>query len=152
SEARSPGNSRSGISDFPRGLAWILVGCLLRLTAEVIGLIPIDFLALAAILYGMAWLIGGRTWARGLTFPILFLFFMFPLPVFMTERAAIWLQGIVTPLATGILQLFLPAYREGYFIKLPGQELEVGEACSGLRQVVAFAALTLLVAHLSRRP
>src|SRR5437870_8214500 len=76
---------------------------------------------------------------------------MFPLPATLTERMAVCLQGIVTGLATQLLQLFLPAYREGNFIHLPDQQLEVGEACSGLRQIVAFAALTLIVAHASRR-
>src|SRR5262249_24301332 len=41
--------------------------------------------------------------------------------------------------------------QEGNWIELPGQRLEVGEAWSGLRQVVAFVALALVVAHVSRR-
>src|SRR5262249_37547102 len=41
--------------------------------------------------------------------------------------------------------------RDGNFIQLPGQQLEVGESCSGLRQLIAFTALALLVVHLLRR-
>jgi exosortase/archaeosortase family protein len=66
-------------------------------------------------------------------------------------KLAVWLQGIVTTVSTWVLQLFVPVYHDGNRLVLPGQPLEVGEQCSGLRQVVAFAALTLLVAYFSNR-
>jgi exosortase len=132
-------------------MVWIAGGGFLHLLALITGLPPIDFIALAAILHGLAVLVGGREWARQFRFPILFLVFMFPLPVLLTDQAAVWLQSVVTRLATAILDLFMPTYHVGYIIHLPGCELEVGEACSGLRQIMALAALTLLVAHLSKR-
>jgi exosortase len=132
-------------------LVWLVGGCLFHLAAVVVWLPPLDFVALAAVLHGLALLAGGRVWARGLTFPILFLFFMFPLPAALADRAALWLQGVVSTLGTSLLQFFVPAHQEGNWIELPGQRLEVGEACSGLRQVVAFVALALVVAHVSRR-
>jgi exosortase len=133
------------------GLFWVATGCVLHLWADVIWWPPFDFLALAVLLYGLAVLAGGRRWAQGFLFPILFLFFMFPLPPALLNYAAIWLQGVVSTAATAVLQLFIPAHQRGNSIYLPGHPVEVGEACSGLRQVVAFAALTLLIAYLSRR-
>jgi exosortase len=133
------------------GMIWLFGGCFLHMLAILTGFAPIDFVALAAILHGLAVLVGGRDWARQFRFAILFLFFMFPLPVVLIEEAAVWLQGVVTGLASGVLDLFVPTYHVGYIIHLPGCELEVGLACSGIRQIVAFAALTLLVAHLSKR-
>jgi exosortase len=138
-------------SDLGGGLIFLLAGCFLHLAAVVVWLPPLDFLALAALLHGGARAVGGRQWAAGLWFPILFLFFLFPLPAALTDGLSTMLQDVVTTLATFFLQLFLPAWRQGNWIFLPGQQLEVGEACSGLRQVVTFAALTLLVAHLSQR-
>lgn len=133
----------------PLALAWVLVGCGLHLVAQVVWFPPIDYLALASMLYGLAVLAGGRAWARGLRFPIAFLFFMFPLPLALTEPVALWLQEVVSGLGTALLQFAMPAYREGNFIWLPEQRLEVGEACSGLRQMVAFVALALLIGELS---
>jgi exosortase len=138
--------------DLGPGLGWLAAGGVLHLAAVVVWLPPVDFLALAALLYGLARLAGGRTWARGLALPIAFLFFMFPLPAALTEWAAVWLQGVVSALATSLVQLVLPAHRQGFVLHLPGQQLEVGEACSGLRQVLAFAAATVLLAALSKRP
>jgi exosortase len=133
------------------GLTFLLAGGVLNLAALLVGQHLLDFLALATLLYGLAVLIGGFTWARGLVFPILFLFFMFPLPAFITDTLALWLQSIVSSLAAFVLQIFLPVYREGNKIWLPGGQFEVGEACSGLRQMLAFAALALIVAHVSQR-
>jgi exosortase len=133
------------------GLFWVAVGCVLHLWADVIWWPPADFAALTFVLYGVAVLAGGRRWALGLLFPILFLFFMFPLSPVLLNRAATSLQGLVASTATWLLQAFVPAYQVGNKIVLPGQSLEVGEQCSGLRQIVAMAALTLLVAYMGRQ-
>jgi exosortase len=146
---RRVGGPREG--NVPAGLVWLVGGCFLHLAAVVLWWPPIDYVALVTILHGLAVLAGGREWARGFRFPILFLFFLFPLPVALTDRLAVELQGIVTTLSTLVLSFFLPVHRDGYEILLPGPRLEVGEACSGLRQLVAFAALTLIVVHLSHR-
>ncbi len=134
------------------GMCSIVLGCLLHLAAVVIWWPPLDFLALTAILMGAAMAVGGWTWARGFVFPIFFLFFMFPLPVALVDRMALWLQDTVTGLATNALSLFIPTVRDGYSIHAAGQgPVEVGEACSGLRQMVAFAALAFILAHLVGR-
>jgi exosortase len=129
----------------------VALGCLLRLVTVLIGLPLVDFLALATTLFGLAVLVGGARWARGFLFPILFLFFMFPLPVAIDLQLAVGLQQIVSSTATWVLQFFMPAYQQGNAILLPGHRLDVGEQCSGLRQIVAFGALTLLIAYFSKR-
>jgi len=136
---------------YPLGALILGLGSLLHLGTVVVGLPLVDSLALATMLFGLAVLAGGPRWARGFLFPILFLFFMFPLPVAIDLQAATALQRVVATAATWLLQLFVPAYQQGNRIMLPGQPLEVGEQCSGMRQVVAFAALTLLVAYFSKR-
>jgi exosortase len=141
----------TGEGDLRAGLLWVVVGCALHLWAVIVWWPPVDFIAVAALLYGFAVLAGGRRWAAGFLFPILFLFFMFPLSPVLLDLAARKLQAVVSTLAVLLLQLFVPAYQIGNNLVLPGQPLKVGEQCSGLRQVVAFAALTLLVAYLSQR-
>jgi exosortase len=133
------------------GLSWIVTGCVLHLWSAVIGGATVDFLSLCTLLYGTAVLAGGRSWAKGFSFPILFLFFMFPLPQRFTDWLAVELQAVVTPAAAFVLQLFVPTVQNGNHLKIAGQGMEVGEACSGIRQMVAFAALTSLVAFLTKR-
>ena len=129
----------------------ILVGCLVHLAAVVIAWPPLDFFGLVFILRGIALVIGGRAWAKAYTFPIWFLFFMFPLPVTWTSAAAIWLQDVVSRVSAGVLNLFSVCYREGNTLYLAGAEpLVVAEECSGLRQIVAFVALAALIGYMAR--
>ena len=132
-------------------LAVIAMGCLLHLYDVLDWSPPKCYLALVAILYGLALVVGGPAWARGFRFPIAFLFFMFPLPAALVTRWAVWLQDVVAMLAANVLELFLPVHREGNVLYLPGQQLEVGEACSGLRQIILFVALAFVVAHYMAR-
>jgi exosortase len=132
----------------------LAVGCLVHLAAVVIEWPPLDFIALVFVLRGLAVTLGGRRWAAGFMFPILFLFFMFPLPVTWTGTAALWLQDWVSDLSAALLNLFVVCYRRGTSLYLAGlpEPLIVAEECSGLRQIVAFLALGTLVGYLSERP
>lgn len=136
------------------GLFNVAAGCVVHLAAVLTAWPPFDFFALVLILRGLAITAGGRDWARGLMFPILFLFFMFPLPATWTGTAALWLQDAVSRAAAGLLDPFIVCLRKGNSLYLAGvpDRLIVGEECSGLRQMVAFVALAALIGHLSRRP
>jgi exosortase len=135
------------------GATGILLGCLFHLAAVVAGSLLIEFVGLALVLRGLAVTAGGRDWARGLAFPILFLFFMFPLPQTWTGAAAVWLQDWVSRISGDLLDLFIVCYRRGNSLFLPGlrDPLVVAEECSGLRQIVAFLALGALVGHLMNK-
>jgi exosortase len=135
------------------GALAILAGCTLRLAGAVVGWLPLDFLALVLILRGVTVTVGGREWAKGFTFPILFLFFMFPLPGTWTSFAALGLQDLVSRVAAWVLDFFVVCYRQGNALHLAGvpETMTVAEECSGLRQIVAFVALGALVGHLSQR-
>jgi exosortase len=115
------------------GLVWVVLGCGARLAAAIVWFPPLDFVSLACLLHGLALLVGGSDLARRLRFPILFLFFACPLPAFLLDGLSVALQGLVASLAEGVLYQFVPVYREGYVLRLPGVVLEVGAACSGLR-------------------
>ncbi len=141
---RQSGPGRGSVAG---GLLWVGIGTLFHCWALVVGWPTVDFVALTTILYGTAVLVGGRLWAGGFAFPLLFLVFMFPLPPAVTDALAVWLQGVVGNAAAGVLGLFVPVYHSGNVLEVSGQRLEVGEACSGLRQLIAFVALALLVAH-----
>lgn len=134
------------------GLASIAAGALLHLTGVIVSILLLDFFALILILRGFAVTLGGREWARGFMFPILFLFFLFPLPVKWTTEMSVWLQKVVTQLSTSLLDMFFVLHQQGNMIRLLGGDpVYVGQACSGIRQMVAFVALGALVGYWSRR-
>src|SRR5439155_2859842 len=65
-----------------------------------------------------------------------------PLQMMVSQVAAAFMN------ATGI-----PVLREGNMMTLPGNvQMFVAEACSGMRQLTGFLALTAAVAYLSARP
>lgn len=135
------------------GAAELLAGCGVHWAASVIVSPLVDFVGLVLVLHGLAWLLGGRAWARGLRFPILFLFFMFPLPSLLTSAAAVWLQDVVTGVSAEVLNVTWVCHRKGNALYLPGldQPLYVAEECSGLRQLVAFVALSAFLGVLQDR-
>ncbi len=106
------------------------------------------------VLRGLAVLAGGPAWANGFTFSILFLFFMFPLPVTWTGYAALWLQDTVSFVSAWVLDPIFTCYRRGNTLQLAGiaRPLVVAEECSGLRQIVAFFACGSYYAYFSGRP
>lgn len=74
------------------------------------------------------------------------LFLMIPLPAIIANRIVLPLQFISSGLATGFMDVCgIPVYREGNIIFLPSITLEVAEACSGIRSLMAM--ITLAVAY-----
>ena len=96
----------------------------------------------------------GTTALRRYWFAFFFLVFLVPLPVALYSAIANPLQLMVSQMATALLNvLSIPALCEGNLITLPGDnQLFVAEACSGMRQLTGFLALTTAWAYLSARP
>lgn len=103
-------------------------------------------------LMGIVLLLLGREIFRILLFPIGFLLLMVPLPQSLVNVVAFPLQLIAAKWAVWSLQLFaIPVLLEGNIIHLPGGQLFVAEACSGLRSLMALLTLGVVFAHFFRR-
>jgi exosortase len=84
-----------------------------------------------------------------LTFPLLYLFFMVPVPDTILGLAALPLQLFATKVSTFIIQLFsIPAYREGNMLYFAQTHLEIAEACSGIRSIMSFGMLSFIFAYM----
>ena len=79
---------------------------------------------------------------------------MVPLPNDLYARIASPLQLLVSQIASIVLNATnVPVLCEGNMMTLPGDvQMFVAEACSGMRQLTGFLALTTAVAYLSARP
>lgn len=136
------------------GIAMISAALLIRLLTIPL---PIPFLGQIAFLVGLAGLFGllfGAEALRRYWFAFTFLVFMVPLPVAVYSRLASPLQLLASQAASTMMTATgVPVLREGNHMTLPGGiQLFVAEACSGMRQLTGFLALTTAVAYLSRRP
>jgi exosortase len=136
------------------GLLDISFGIACQLAAGAVRWPPLSYLGLIAVLRGLLVVAGGRKWAASFNFPLLFLFFMFPLPVTWTSYAALWLQDVVARISETVISLFVVCHRVGHTIRIAGvdQSLVVAEECSGLGQIIAFLAFAALLGELFARP
>jgi exosortase len=105
-------------------------------------------------LAGTCALLAGTAALKRYWFAFFFLGFMVPLPVALYSMIANPLQLLVSQMSTSMLNVIgIPALCEGNMITLPGDnQLFVAEACSGMRQLTGFLALTTAWAYLSARP
>jgi exosortase len=126
----------------------VLAGAMaLRLLAGYFSFDWPDWFSLLPTLAGVCLLAGGwralHWWAPS----IAFLIFMIPLPYRLEIALGQPLQRMATVMSTFLLQtLGLPALAEGNTIILNEVTLGVVEACSGLRMLVVFFAISTAVA------
>lgn len=131
----------------------VVLGVFAHLGATVVPWPILDFPALALVLFGTAVGLGGGRWAAHFAFPIFFLFFMFPLPITWADYTSVWLQRLVGQISGLVLETCFVCRQQGNMITIAGAEtpLYIAPECSGLRQLVAFLALGVLVSHLGGR-
>lgn len=107
----------------------------------------LDWLSLLPSVAGVCLLIGGWTAWRCAWPGILFLSFMLPLPYRVETMLGGPLQSVATLASTFSLQtLGFPAIAEGNLIRIDETTIGVAEACSGLRMLVVFFAVSTAVA------
>lgn len=134
------------------GLGILVLSFLLRLACAKYRIVTIDMYTLVPALAGVFLLVGGWGVFRWAWAPIGFLLFMYPLPDEATRYLLGPLQTLATIVSTYALQtLGLDAYREGNQIILGEMHLGVVDACSGLRMLTIFIALSVALVLLGER-
>ena len=99
-------------------------------------------------LVGLLLLLGGRALVRELTFPLLLLPFMIPLPTVVYNQITFPLQLFASRVAETLLgAIDIPVLRDGNVLTLASQTLSVAEACSGIRSLLSLSFLSLVYAY-----
>lgn len=107
--------------------------------------------AMVLSLFGLLWYCLGSIWMRLLVFPVLFLLFMIPVPISVVSLASMPLQLMATKLSARLIEFCsIPVYREGNMLYFVGTQLEVAEACSGVRSIMSLTMLGTIFAYMSR--
>ena len=110
-------------------------------------------LAVVVILAGLVLVLGGLPAWRWAWPAVAFCLFMVPLPGRVDTLLAGPLQRLAVAVSANILQtLGFFAHPDGTVVVLTQTELEVVEACSGLRMLTAFVALATAVVFVIDRP
>ncbi|CCH50106.1 VPLPA-CTERM-specific exosortase XrtD [Pseudodesulfovibrio piezophilus] len=128
------------------GLAICLVAVLFFHIGRFASLKFFVHLAMWISLCGIALLYLGDKAIRSLWMPMLVGFFAVPPPVFITRMTSLKLRLISSVLSEKMLQFIgIPVYREGNVIDLGVIQLQVVDACSGLRYLWPSLLMALLV-------
>jgi exosortase len=79
------------------------------------------------------------------SFPLLFLFFMVPLPDGALRGVIVFLQGGSALSSEAILRVLgVPVLRSGMVLSVPGLDLEVAPQCSGVRSSIVLLIIIIL--------
>jgi exosortase len=105
-------------------------------------------ISLLILLAGLVLGFGGPRFLKELRFPLLVLLLAIPLPAIIFNQITFPLQILASKLASALLPLFgVPVLREGNVIHLPVMNLEVAEACSGIRSLMSLFALAVFYGY-----
>ncbi|MGH9610133.1 MAG: exosortase/archaeosortase family protein [Bryobacteraceae bacterium] len=109
-------------------------------------------LAFVIALFGVVLYLGGTRWVKILLFPLLLLLFMIPIPEIIYATLTLKLQMIASSLGEMLITAVgIPVFRTGNVLHLPSQNLDVAEACSGIRSLLALGFLSLVYAYFADR-
>jgi exosortase len=132
-----------------RGMAIILVSLMLHFIATMGDVNFISGYAMLLYLSGVLLYLYGSKTLRRLSFPLFFLVFMLPIPNTWLNSIGLPTKAFATSIGLHIIDVLdIPFFREGFQIQLPNTILVVGTPCNGMKSLIAFAALGVLLMHL----
>jgi exosortase D (VPLPA-CTERM-specific) len=130
------------------GLAVISAGLFLYWIGELATLYVLQHVSLWMVIVGLVIASIGVRRTRIIAFPLAYLLTSIPLPVFLYASVSSQLQLWSSALGVGVLQLVgVTAFRDGNVIDLGLVQLQVVEACSGIRYLLPLTSLALLCAY-----
>lgn len=140
-----------GLDADPRGQRWLGGGLLamavvIRVGAGTAAGLTLARLALVLSLLGLIVYFAGLRQVRRWWLPLLVFVLSIPIPDYLLGEVALPLQLKASELGAGLLRLRgVPVLLTGNVIRLPGHELFVTEACSGLRSLTSLVSMAVLM-------
>ena len=101
---------------------------------------------------GLVWTLLGRAMLGQVKFVLFVLLLAIPLPAVLFNQITFPLQILASRLASALLPLAgVPVLREGNVIQLPAMQLEVAEACSGIRSLMSLFTVAVIYGYFLER-
>ncbi|AGA91764.1 eight transmembrane protein EpsH, putative exosortase [Thioflavicoccus mobilis 8321] len=139
----------------PHWLGMLLAGVsvLLVLSSETTHIFFLAYVSIFLSAFAVSLLVGGISLTRVAFFPLVYLVFMIPPPVWIITVTSWQFQIWSSELGVAMIRMFgVPVYLSGNVIDLGVIKLQVAEACSGLRYLFPFLSLGALAAYFYRGP
>jgi exosortase len=130
---------------------WVLGGGLLLYVLATSWLVNfVSALSMLVVLAGVSIYLFGHAITRALWFPLAYLLYMVPLPKFSIIYITFWLKLLVASLAADFVEIVgIPVLLDGAYLALPNGVIEIENACSGLRSLIALTSLGAVYAYLA---
>jgi exosortase D (VPLPA-CTERM-specific) len=134
------------------GVAVLFFSGVLYLMGKLGSVATLTHIAIWVSIIGLIVLILGTKMAKALAFPLLILAFIVPLPPFLNRLFTFKLKLITSDFSVRMMQAVgFSVYREGNIIDLGLTQLQVVDACSGMRYVYPMLLMGLLVGYIFHR-
>jgi exosortase D (VPLPA-CTERM-specific) len=135
------------------GPALMLLAITVHLIGETSAIPILSQVGFVVALLGLILSLGGYSLGRAAIIPILFLLFAIPMPNFIYSIVSLQLQLVSSQLgAFFIRSVGIPVYLEGNVIDLGYYQIQIVEACSGLRYIYPLLSLGFLAAYFLKGP
>lgn len=129
------------------GLALIIIGILIHILSTLSTMRFLSGISLILSIAGVIIFLFGEQVFKKILFPIIFLFFMIPLP--FTDVLAPPIQTISATLSSALANFIgIPVTREGLILHIPNATFEVGLECSGLRSIITLITIAVIFAFM----
>ena len=131
------------------GLLIILFAVLMHLAGTIIYVFSVSGFSIFFLITGITLFIFGKKITRIIIFPLIFFIFMFPMPSAMINLISLPMKMIVAKASVYFVRLLgISVLQEGFYISIPAGSLLIGNPCSGLRSLIAFLALSAVLAYM----
>jgi len=132
------------------GWAILVLGGTLNCAAALGAGLFAGSLALLISVAGAVVLLGGFSWIRSLGFLFLLALFMLPKLALVYNQATLPLQLLASHLAaSGLTVAGIGVIRSGNILEVNHYQVEVAEACNGIRYLLPLGFLTLVLGYVS---
>jgi exosortase D (VPLPA-CTERM-specific) len=141
----------AGIAPAPSwaGFSLVVLSMLVLVVGDLGADIFLPRVSLLILLAGLIILFQGWTFFRAVLFPWAFLILMVPIPALLINRVTFPLQLVAANWAAALLELVgVPVLLEGNLLTLAHKQLDVAEACSGIRSLLSLVTLAIIYGYL----
>jgi exosortase len=148
---------RRSLRDLPLNPQWVGIAVVaFAMLILVVGIFGAELflsrMSLLILLVGITASFAGWRHVRMLGFVFFVLLLAIPIPAILFNRITLPLQTVASKAASALLPLFgIPVLREGNIIQLPAMQLEVAQACSGIRSLLTLFVVSLLYGYFLER-
>ncbi|MBW2065612.1 MAG: exosortase, partial [Deltaproteobacteria bacterium] len=130
------------------GMGVLLIGMALFWIGELSGEFYTQYISFWLVVISLVWTHLGFRKLLKIGFPLVMILTMFPSPHFITNQLTLGLKLLSSKLGVWMMQAYgMSAYREGNIIDLGFTQLQVVDACSGLRFLFPMIVMGLILAY-----